>query len=290
MKRVLVSALLAMAFAASPAQAQDRWERVVRQELQRVGSNSEGRGYRMSHDIHQGRLDDDANTFLTLNLESGKDYEIWGVCDQDCSDIDMVLYDENDNEIDSDLLVDDKPVVEVIPRRTGRFRIKVMMATCTANPCRFGVGVWSKNASAGDRADNDRNNAVPTPSASGEDQWESVVRSQFRSVASELESRGFSMSHEVFMGRLDDDENESLNIPLDGGNEYVLLGRCDQDCTDLDLTIFDADGNEVDTDLDVDDRPQLQLTVRRDARYRVRVSMATCSANPCRYGVGVWAK
>ena len=54
--------------------------------------------------------------------------------------------------------------------------------------------------------------------------------------------------------------------------------------------IYDPNGNEVDSDIDDDDYPQLELTARSSGRYRVKVMMPACSANPCRYGVGVWAK
>ena len=79
-------------------------------------------------------------------------------------------------------------------------------------------------------------------------------------------------------------------MPLDGGTQYMLVGVCDQDCSDMDLVIYDPNGNEVDNDLLDDDNPVLQLAPRNDGRYRVKVSIPACSANPCRYGVGVWAK
>ena len=297
MKRAVVSALLGVTLIASVAHAQDQWERVVRQQLNQVGSASEGRGYTMSHDIYMGRLDNSANTNLTLNLDAGKAYEIWGVCDQDCSDIDMVLYDENDNEIDSDLLTDDKPLVEVTPRHSARFRIKVTMANCRANPCRYGVGVWSKNASnAAPNNANDANNSNNSgnsssgSSSNGTDQWEAVVRAQLDRAGADETSNGYQMSHEIFMGRLDDDANESLTIPLDGGNEYILIGACDQDCTDMDLTLYDPSGNEVASDLATDDHPQLHVKSAVNGNYRLKVAMPACRANPCRYGVGVWSR
>jgi hypothetical protein len=293
MKRVLVSALLGVTLVATAAHAQDQWERVVRQQLSQVGNASEGRGYTMSHDIYMGRLDDDANTNLTLNLDAGKMYEIWGVCDQDCSDIDMVLYDDNDNEIDSDLLTDDKPLVEVTPLHSGRFRIKVTMANCRANPCRYGVGVWSKNGSnSTPNSANSANSANSTSSgsSSGNDQWEAVVRAQLNTAGATEQGNGYQMSHEIFMGRLDDDANESLTIPLDGGNEYVLIGACDQDCSDMDLVIYDPSGNEVSSDLATDDHPTLHIKSAVNGNYRLKVAMPACRANPCRYGVGVWSR
>lgn len=294
MKRALVSALLGVALVATTAHAQDQWERVVRSQLQTVGSASEGRGFHMDHDIYMGRLDDDAITNLTVNLDAGKSYEIWGVCDQDCSDIDMVLYDDNDNEIDSDLLTDDKPLVEVTPRHTGGFRIKVTMANCRANPCRYGVGVWSKNATANDANNansvNSSGNSGSTSSSSGTDQWEAVVRAQLNTAGQQEQGNGYQMSHEIFMGRLDDDANESLTIPLDGGNEYILIGKCDQDCSDMDLTIYDPSGNEVASDLATDDSPTLHIKSAVNGNYRLKVAMPACRVNPCRYGVGVWSR
>ena len=295
MKRAAVLALLGVALVATTAHAQDQWERVVRSQLQQVGTASEGRGYTMSHDIYMGRLDDDATTNLTLNLDAGKAYEIWGVCDQDCSDIDMVLYDENDNEVDSDLLTDDKPLVEVTPRHSATFRIKVTMANCRANPCRYGVGVWSKAASSNANSVNDANsvtsndNSSSSSSSSG-DQWEAVVRAQLNTAGQEEQNNGYQMSHEIFMGRLDDDANESLTIPLDGGNEYILIGKCDQDCSDLDLTIYDPNGNEVASDLATDDSPTLHIKSAVNGNYRLKVAMPACRVNPCRYGVGVWSR
>lgn len=295
MKRVLVSALFGVALFATTAQAQDQWERVVRDQLRQVGTASEGRGYTMSHDIYMGRLDDDATTNLTLNLDAGKAYEIWGVCDQDCSDIDMVLYDEHDNEVDSDLLTDDKPLVEVTPRHSAQFRIKVTMATCRVNPCRYGVGVWSKNASNNDvnnanSVNSANSNSSGSNSGSGGDQWEAVVRAQLNTAGQQEASNGYQMSHEIFMGRLDDDANESLTIPLDGGNEYILIGKCDQDCSDLDLTIYDPSGNEVASDIATDDSPTLHIKSAVNGNYRLKVAMPACRVNPCRYGVGVWSR
>jgi len=287
MKRVVLSALLGVTLVATAADAQDRWERVVRQELQTVGQVTERNGYTMATDIYQGRLDDDASTNLTVTLERGKDYMMWGVCDQDCTDIDLVIYDSDGDEIDSDLQTDDKPLVHVVPPRDGRYKIKVTMVTCSANPCRYGVGLWSKAAGSGSgiTADNSGGN-----SSSGGDRWQAVVQQQLTAAGERVTAQGYSMSHEIFMGSLDDNENESLNIPLDAGTKYVLLGKCDQDCTDIDLVIYDPNGNEVDSDIDDDDYPQLELTARSSGRYRVKVMMPACSANPCRYGVGVWAK
>jgi hypothetical protein len=286
MKRVVVSALFGITLVTSAAQAQDRWEQVVRSQLTQVGAATERNGYHMATDIYQGRLDDNATTDLSVDLKAGKDYVLWGVCDQDCTDIDLVIYNNSGDQVDSDLQTDDKPLLHVIPPRDGKYRIKVTMVTCSANPCRYGVGLWSKDAGSAITGNSSGNSG----NSSGGDQWESVVRSQLDRAGTVATDKGYAMSHEIFMGRLDDDGSESLNIPLDGGTQYILVGKCDQDCSDIDLTIYDPNGKEVDSDLETDDAPVLTLTAATSGQYRVKVSMVACTANPCRYGVGVWAK
>jgi hypothetical protein len=67
-----------------------------------------------------------------------------GVCDNDCSDLDLVLYDADGDQVDSDVQTDDVPIVQVTPRETMRYRVKVLMPTCKTNPCWYGIGVYGK--------------------------------------------------------------------------------------------------------------------------------------------------
>jgi hypothetical protein len=91
-------------------------------------------------------------------------------------------------------------------------------------------------------------------------------------------------------GNLADDATASHNMEVVGGNAYVLFGACDNDCTDVDLKIFDNNGNLLMQDVAVDDTPVLMFTANGSGRYRVQVVMATCSRNPCYYGIQLMAR
>ena len=134
--------------------------------------------------------------------------------------------------------------------------------------------------------------ALLTPVAvqAQDSRWERQVSDQLHRYGDALSDRGFELTHEMKTGSLGDDENEYFTLELDAGSSYALLGVCDEDCTDVDLRLFDADGNEVDSDLETDDYPVVEVTPRRTARYRVKVIMASCSTSPCFYGVGVFGK
>jgi hypothetical protein len=148
MKRTAFAlAAVAAAFVATTAaapQPQDEWVAQVRRLLQQASRSFEERGYSMTHRIYTGSLNQSRNEMVSLNLSIGTEYGIMGACDNDCTDLDFVLYDAAGNQIDDDVEMDDVPIVTVTPRRSGTYRLKVVMATCTAEPCRYGVAVFGK--------------------------------------------------------------------------------------------------------------------------------------------------
>lgn len=140
----MVFLLGAALLAPTAGTAQSRWERQVKDQIKTAGKVLEDRGYEMSHDVYTGSLGDKDNEYLTLNLRSGSDYAIVGVCDEDCSDIDLRLFDQDGDEVSADVESDDNPIVQVHPHSSGKYRIKVIMAACSTSPCFYGVGVFSK--------------------------------------------------------------------------------------------------------------------------------------------------
>lgn len=115
---------------------------LVRKQLLEIGVNQALKGYSLTHDVTYASLYDDGSDSYFFTLRGGTSYKIFAVCDGDCSDIDLKLYDENGNEVDKDILFDDKPLVTVSPKWTGRFKLRVTMAVCNIQPCKFGIGVF----------------------------------------------------------------------------------------------------------------------------------------------------
>lgn len=138
------TAALALGAIAQPALAQDSWTQQVRGLLQEAGKTYEERGYSMTHNIYTGSLNGSSRENVTLDLDIGTEYQIIGACDTDCSDVDLVLRGPNGAELDSDLLEDDFPIVSVTPSRSGKYELNVIMVSCSAAPCRYGIGVFGK--------------------------------------------------------------------------------------------------------------------------------------------------
>lgn len=110
-------------------------------------------------------------------------------------------------------------------------------------------------------------------------------------LSSNARSQGYSrvVAGPIY-GRLADDASESHQMQVVEGNDYALLGGCDNDCGDLNLRIYDAAGTMIMEDVQGDDTPVLTFTARSSGRYRVESIMASCSRNPCFYGIQLMAK
>jgi len=102
-------------------------------------------GYEKTHQyvidaLRQGQVDS-----FDVTLQKGWDYAIASVCDEDCSDIDVTLYDQGGNLIDLDDSEGDLPMVEVRPRWSGVFTVRVRMYSCYSSNCVYGIGVFGKS-------------------------------------------------------------------------------------------------------------------------------------------------
>jgi hypothetical protein len=89
-----------------------------------------------------GSLDEGGTINYSFQLVAGRSYTILGVCDNDCSDLDITLYDPAGNEVAEDVLTDDKPVASVTARRSGRYRATISMASCSTGACFYAVAAY----------------------------------------------------------------------------------------------------------------------------------------------------
>ncbi|MGD8727014.1 MAG: caspase family protein [Gemmatimonadales bacterium] len=122
-----------------------------------------------------------------------------------------------------------------------------------------------------------------------EAQWQEQVEAQMSEFSRRIAAQGFQPVGESRDGSLDQGERESLTFALSAGATYIVVGFCDNDCTDLDLTLYDAGGQQIDIDVETDAAPVVQVSPARAASYRVEVSMPACSVDPCFYSVRLFS-
>ena len=78
---------------------------------------------------------------VPLSLPSGYEYALMGVCDNDCSDLDLAII-KDGTELSRDTSTDDWPVLSVVPTSGSSYQVKVSMYQCTTATCGYQVTVW----------------------------------------------------------------------------------------------------------------------------------------------------
>ncbi|KAF0171355.1 MAG: hypothetical protein FD160_3705 [Caulobacteraceae bacterium] len=67
-----------------------------------------------------------------VQLVRGVDYQVVGVCDSDCKNVDMEVYDGAGASIGADTLVDDFPRAQFRPDQSGPHTVKVWLRDCNS--------------------------------------------------------------------------------------------------------------------------------------------------------------
>ncbi len=131
-----------LCFGGLSLQAQSYTE-IVWDQIQDAYYDASEDGYTMKNYII-GAIDEDEDNSWTFYLSSDYEYRFEGFCDEDCDDLDLYLYDDDGDELDSDTLEDDFPIIYFSPRRSGRYEIEVSMYSCTVEPCYWGLAIFQK--------------------------------------------------------------------------------------------------------------------------------------------------
>jgi hypothetical protein len=126
------------------------------------------------------------------------------------------------------------------------------------------------------------------PSVASAQSYAEAVWSQLNDVYNQVNGEGFD-SRNYVIGRMANGSSDSWSFTLPGGNSYKIVGVCDNDCDDLDIEVS-IDGAVIAEDVLDDDVPIVNFTATNETRYTVRVTMASCSADPCFWGLAVFYK
>jgi type IV secretory pathway VirB10-like protein len=94
------------------------------------------------------KLSNEGSYGLSLSLDEGSTYMVKAVCDEDCRDVDLLIYDENSNLVQADEEMNDFPEAVISPALSGDFTLEITMPNCAAQYCYYGVSIFEKAAEA----------------------------------------------------------------------------------------------------------------------------------------------
>ena len=122
------------------------------------------------------------------------------------------------------------------------------------------------------------------------DEWSDQVQSLIEAAAETYLENGYRYGGYSHEGSLKDGGSEQLTIRIGAGMETQLIGACDTDCSDFDLTLYDSSGRQVASDRELDDFPIVSISPRKDGVYTIMVQMIDCETDPCRYAIQQFVK
>ena len=119
------------------------WEAATLDLLRDVIGAYKLQGWQQSHEYATGYLEARESTTFPLELDPG-DVTIVGMCDGDCTDLDLELRNSAGRTIATDCEDDSVPILSTAVRITSRHKIVVSMVRCTHEPCFFAVAVLKR--------------------------------------------------------------------------------------------------------------------------------------------------
>jgi hypothetical protein len=124
--------------------AETIWERQVRAQIDEASYEFRNEGFQKITETFIGELEADDDEEYELELSGGYDYIAIGVCDGDCGDLDLVLYDDDDNRLENDIGGDDVPIIAGYVKYDSTYYLEVIMVHCRTATCAYGVALYAR--------------------------------------------------------------------------------------------------------------------------------------------------
>lgn len=124
------------------AQEMSQYERVVIEQLAAIVPQMAQRGYPNYELIGFNAINNGANETINYATRDTSDIVLIGVCDSDCTDVDLRVRGSS-GVIGEDVLADDVPIVPVTATERP-LTVNVIMTACSQNPCVYGVAVFRR--------------------------------------------------------------------------------------------------------------------------------------------------
>ena len=121
--------------------ASSDWGSLAQRMMDQMRQTFGGRGYSLADFEHDGQLGASGSERIPIHLSAGTN-QLVGLCDNNCSDMDLELIDSSGKIVGSDLEKDDFPIVTVT--QSGDYSLLVKMVKCNTAACNYELRVWRK--------------------------------------------------------------------------------------------------------------------------------------------------
>ena len=97
--------------------------------------------------LETGSVGSGGTASFTMELRGNLSYRIVGVCDDNCTDVDLILYDASERIVSEDVLIDDLPILDYTPTDDDTFRVEVVIVSCQPESCGWAVQAYEARES-----------------------------------------------------------------------------------------------------------------------------------------------
>jgi hypothetical protein len=121
----------------------NEYEQQVATRLLAFASLLSNRGWELRDEIKSGALAEEEVGVLEINLRRGS-YSALAVCDDDCVDLDLIVFGPNEEEMGSNIEVNADALVPFEVIRRGKYLIGAKMISCKVANCAYSISVLKK--------------------------------------------------------------------------------------------------------------------------------------------------
>lgn len=146
---------------------------------------------------------------------------------------------------------------------------------------------WVKNAAAGLAA-----LAVMAGTAAAQvpDPFARELAQRLARAEVVLTESAYARAAGPFAGGLREGQVQRFAVTLRAGQDYRIVGVCEQRCGDFDLRLFAPNGQLIAQDVLADAVPVIHVRPPMTGRYEIEAVMAQCRAQPCWFAFNVYAR
>jgi len=105
-----------------------------------------------------------------------------------------------------------------------------------------------------------------------------------------LTDNGYQRAAGPFAGGLNAGGARRNTVMLRSGQDYRILGVCDERCRDFDLRLIGPDGRVIAQDVLDDAVPIVHVVPQVTGNYEIEAQMVRCSGAPCWYAFNVYSR
>ncbi len=116
------------------------------------------------------------------------------------------------------------------------------------------------------------------------------VQSRLNRASEAAIRNGLRKTHDDSLGYMGNGVDSNTTLTLRQGVSYLIVGVCDDSCQNLQIRLYDENGNLVVSDTRNTSVPIVRITPRWTGRFRINTNMARCASAPCHYGLAAFGQ